>query len=81
MLEILLVLALLLPASVRQSPRPILVGSIVALAYSLGVRNERAFPGGRVDPMPGEELYWLFLCALIFVAGASATGRRGNDNA
>ena len=45
---------------------------LVGLAYSLGVWNERAVPGDRWLPEPGEEAYWLVLgmvMILVFFAG------------
>lgn len=45
---------------------------LAAIAYSLGVWNERAVPGDRWFPEPGEEFYWLLLgmvMILVFFAG------------
>lgn len=75
-LALLLVVALLAPALRARSSSVSAVGGAVLLAYSLGVNNERAFPGLRAEPLPGELVYWLALTGLVLVAGLFAASRK-----
>lgn len=53
-----------------------LIPFCVAGAYVLGVQNERAFPGDRWWPLPGELPFWLGLFALTVLATALAERSR-----
>jgi hypothetical protein len=61
----LVVLYLLTQMKEKYSTKPVF---LMFASYMLGVYNERLFPGGRMVPLEGEEIFLVGLCTLAFVA-------------
>ncbi len=69
---VLMVMALVAPATLSRSWVPIAAAIAIVQAYAIGVANEREFPGDRAIPDHGEAVYWAALLVLVVVAGLLA---------